>query len=509
MVPSNFNSPSSLRGDREAWLDTTVHPSTNVSQLDAASGRKAEYRGMFAPHKLLNAEPRAGFGVVDKRARYQTLSNPRPCSDDDQIRLLETTSFRIEVVEAARHARDDRLVLVDLFDLVPGGLEDVLEGDEVLRDATFGDVEGDSLGGIEGLGCGRGLVEAQCGDAATGADQLALGGRFLDQVPVVLDIRRRPHSALELGQERLPTNPLEHPHLLQLRCQRQQVDRIRAVVEVQRRAVNLSMMIQIEIIGTEEIGHPDDRVAVEHQRTEYRRLGFKVVRRHAAAGRRWSRRASQVNRQAEVTISGILAVTSRWSFTCALPGPIALTGSSNSIFRRSSVMPCCCLSADATSALVTAPNSMPSFPLRSFKVTWAASRRTARALASDSSRCSRWTAVAFCRSTCSCAPRVAGWASLRGIRKFRAKPSATSLVSPALPVPLTSSMRTTFMSPSPAGRARPQARGRAGHRAASANPRGSAAGPGRTRWFRAQSAPGARQPRPSVPSRRTSARRAP
>src|SRR5207302_657448 len=319
MVPSNFNSPSSLCGDREAWLDTTVHPSTNVSQLDAASGRKAEYRGMFAPHKLLNAEPRAGFGVVDKRARYQTLSNPRPCSDDDQIRLLEAAGFRIQV------------------------------------------------------------VEAQCGDAATGADQLSLGGRFLVQVAVVLDIRRRRHSALELGQERLPTNPLEHPHLLQLRCQRQQVDRIRAVVEVQRRAVNLSMMVQIEIIRTEEIGHPDDRVAVEHQRTEYRRLGFKVVRRHAAAGRRRSRRASQVNRQAEVTISGIRAVTSRWSFTCALPGPIALTGSSNSIFRRSSVIPCCCLSADATSALVTAPNSLPSFPLRSFKVTWAASRRTARA----------------------------------------------------------------------------------------------------------------------------------
>src|SRR5207248_10811664 len=108
MVPSNFNSPSSLCGDREAWLDTTVHPSNNVSQLDAASGRKDEYRGMLAPHKLLNAEPRAGFGVVDQRARYPPLSNPRPCRDDDPIRLLETTSFRIQVVEAARHARDDR-----------------------------------------------------------------------------------------------------------------------------------------------------------------------------------------------------------------------------------------------------------------------------------------------------------------------------------------------------------------------------------------------------------------
>ena len=36
---------------------------------------------------------------------------------------------------------------------------------------------------------------------------------------------------------------------------------------------------------------------------------------HAAAGHRWCRRASQVNGQAEVTINGMRAVTSRWSFT--------------------------------------------------------------------------------------------------------------------------------------------------------------------------------------------------
>src|SRR2546422_8793358 len=92
-------------------------------------------------------------------------------------------------------------------------------------------------------------------------------------------------------------------------------------------------MIQIEILRTEEVGHPDDRVAVEHQRTEYRRLGFKGVRRHAAAGRRRSRRASQVNRQAGVTISGSLAVTSRRSFTRAPPGPLALTCALEPRFR--------------------------------------------------------------------------------------------------------------------------------------------------------------------------------
>src|SRR5207245_10093096 len=117
----------------------------------------------------------------------------------------------------------------------------------------------------------------------------------------------------------------------------------------------------------------NDGVAVQHQRTEHRGFGFQVMGRHPTANGRRRRRASQVNRQAEVTISGIRAVTSRCNFTWAVPGPMALTGSSNSILRRSSVMLCCCLSADATSALVTAPNSLPSLPLRSFRTTCAAS----------------------------------------------------------------------------------------------------------------------------------------
>src|SRR5207244_2399477 len=89
---------------------------------------------------------------------------------------------------------------------------------------------------------------------------------------------------------------------------------------------------------------------------------------------------------------------------------MAFTGSSNSILRRSSVIPCCCLRADATSALVTAPNSLPSFPLRSFNTTCMASNLTASAFASSSSRCSRWTVVAFLRFTRPCPPFVAALA---------------------------------------------------------------------------------------------------
>src|SRR5437867_107838 len=444
MMSSDFNSPTRLRGDRKTRLDTAVDPGAYLTGLDPTVWGKAEDRRPLTSNEFFDRQPFPGLGIVYECGRNYALTHPRPGSNNDQIGLLEASRLGIQVVEPAWHAGDDRLVLVDLLDLVPGRLEDVLEGDEVLRDAAFRDVEDHTLRGVQRLVCRGALVEAECGDAPAGADQLTFRARFFDQVPVVLDIGGGRYAALELGQERLPADPFEDAHLLQLGRECQQVDGIGAVVQVQRGPVDLRVMVQIEVLRTEEVGHPNHGVAIEHQRTEHRRLGLQVVRRHAATGRRRSRRAPQVNRQAEVTISGIRAVTSRWSFTCALPGPIALTGSSNSIFRRSSVMPCCCLSADATSALVTAPNSLPSFPLRSFKTTWAASSRTARALASDSSRCSRWTVVDFCRSTCSCAPRVAGWASLRGIRKFRAKPSATSFVSPALPVPFTSWIRTTF-----------------------------------------------------------------
>src|SRR5437867_1486493 len=408
MMSSDFNSPTRLRGDRKTRLDTAVDPGAYLTGLDPTVWGKAEDRRPLTSNEFFDRQPFPRLGIVYECGRNYALTHSRPRSNDDQVGLLEASGLGIQVVESTWHAGDDRLVLVDLLDLVPGCLEDVFERDEVLRDAAFCDVEDHTLGGVERLARGRALVEAEGGDAPAGTDQLTFRARFLDQVAVVLDIGGGGDAALQFGEERLATNALEHTHLLQLRRQRQQVNRIGPVVQVQRGAVDLRVMVQIEVLRTEEVGHPDDRVAVEHQRTEYRRLGFEVVRRHAATGRRRSRRAPQVNRQAEVTISGIRAVTSRWSFTCALPGPIALTGSSNPIFRRSSVMPCCCLSADATSASVTAPNSLPSFPLRSFKTTWAASSRTARALASDSSRCSRWTVVDFCRSTCSCAPRVAG-----------------------------------------------------------------------------------------------------
>ena len=82
-----------------------------------------------------------------------------------------------------------------------------------------------------------------------------------------------------------------------------------------RRPIDLSVMVEIEVLRPQEVGDPYDGIAIQHQGAEHRCFRFQIVGWHAATDRRQCRSASQVNGQAEVTINGILAVTSRCSFT--------------------------------------------------------------------------------------------------------------------------------------------------------------------------------------------------
>src|SRR5439155_8691362 len=204
-----------LRGDCKTRLDTAVDPGGYLTGLDPTVWCKPEDRRPLTSNEFFDRQPFPRLGIVYECGRNYALSNSRPCSNDDQVGLLEAAGLRVQVVKAAWHAGDDRLVLVDLFDLVPGRLEDVLERDKVLRDAAFRDVEDHALGGVERLARGRALIEPECGDAAAGADQLTFRARFLDQVAVVLDVGSGWDTALQFSEERLATNALEHTHLLQ------------------------------------------------------------------------------------------------------------------------------------------------------------------------------------------------------------------------------------------------------------------------------------------------------
>src|SRR5207302_519425 len=138
----------------------------------------------------------------------------------------------------------------------------------------------------------------------------------------------------------------------------EEVDRLGFLEKVQCGTVDLSVLIHIEVVGTEEVGDPDDGVAVEHQRAQHGRLRFEVVWGNAPAGH--SRRGgAEVDPQALVTISGMRAVTSLCSLTWLAAGPMARMGSGNSILRRSSVIPCCCFSAEAATSLLSPALPVP------------------------------------------------------------------------------------------------------------------------------------------------------
>ena len=226
MVPRDFDPPTGRRCDRKARL-------ANVSPLDAARRRESKNNRATSANELLDGQPLPVNGIIDQTCSSYALSDSGPCRNDDQVRLLKTAGFCIQIVEAGWHSRNHRLVFVDRLDLVPGVLEDVLESDKVLGDATLGDVEDDALRGIERLARGRAFIEAEGGDPPAGADQLSLGGAFFDQVAVVLDVGRRGHTALQLSEKRLATDPFQDAHPFQFSSKCQQVDRVGTVVEIE------------------------------------------------------------------------------------------------------------------------------------------------------------------------------------------------------------------------------------------------------------------------------------
>src|SRR6185312_1869095 len=123
--------------------------------------------------------------------------------------------------------------------------------------------------------------------------------------------------------------------------------------------------------------------------------------------------------------------------------PSDLSGSSSSILWRSTSIPRRA-SASAISLAVIEPYSLPPSPTFTPIVSVVEEMRVAAISASPRSRLrfSSRDAMSCCQARY--APPAAGTASLRGIRKFVANPSATVFISPDLPSLSTSFVRMTF-----------------------------------------------------------------
>src|SRR5438445_446571 len=206
------------------------------------------------------------------------------------------------------------------------------------------------------------VVVAVPGDVAAGRDQPALVRVFVDDPAVVLDVGRGWNRALHRGQLGPPADPIEQPHLLQLRREGDVVDRLARGKQVERGAIDLAVVFPIEVFRVKELQHFGDRERIEKDRPDDRHLRVEVMRWYSPCGERQRGRHTGDGQRSCVTITLTWAATSRCSFSETWCSPSVLIGSFRSILCRSISTRCWALSAAAMSWLVIEPKALSSAP---------------------------------------------------------------------------------------------------------------------------------------------------
>src|SRR5262249_21484 len=128
------------------------------------------------------------------------------------------------------------------------------------------------------------IVEAEGSDLAAGTDQASLVRLVLDDSGIVLDVGGCRHSLLDPRQVSAATDPLQHTELLQLRRERHVVDRLAFAEQVEGGAIDLCVVLAVEILGVEEVQHPGHRRLVQQDGAQYRGLSLEVLRLDSALG---------------------------------------------------------------------------------------------------------------------------------------------------------------------------------------------------------------------------------
>ena len=207
------------------------------------------------------------------------LPTDGPGGEDDQVALLEPGRERVEVGEAGPDAADLATVGMQVVEPVVGVVEQRLERAEAGVDPLLADREELRLGAIDGfLDLGRILV-ADPGDPPGGADQVAQDRLALDDPGVLLDVDRGRRLVRQARQVGAAADGLELVLALERFGDRDDVDRLAALEEVQHGGVDPRVRLPVEVGRPQELGDLDDRVAVDEQGTEHRLLSLETLRR--------------------------------------------------------------------------------------------------------------------------------------------------------------------------------------------------------------------------------------
>ena len=133
----------------------------------------------------------------------------------------------------------------------------------------------------EGLDVGRRLVAAHR-DLGAGLDQRAQDRLVLHDARVVGDVGGGRHALGQLGQIRRAADVLQLVAPAQRVGERDQIDRLVALAELDDRAHDLAVRLAVEVLRDDQLDGTVEGVVVEQDAAQHRLLRLDAVRRHLA-----------------------------------------------------------------------------------------------------------------------------------------------------------------------------------------------------------------------------------
>ena len=117
------------------------------------------------------------------------------------------------------------------------------------------------------------------GDPAGRPDQVPQDRLALDDPRVLGDVDGGRRLVREAGQVGAATDRLELVAPLERLGDGDDVDRLAPLEQVEHRRVDAAVGLPVEVLGAQELGDLDDRVAVDEDGAEHGLLGFETLRR--------------------------------------------------------------------------------------------------------------------------------------------------------------------------------------------------------------------------------------
>ena len=160
-------------------------------------------------------------------------------------------------------------------------LRQVAQRDEAVADLVVGDREDGVLGLVEDdVGLLLGLVGGR-ENLVGREDQAAERRLLLDDPRVVLDVGRARHAVDERGDVGRPADFVELAGAPELFLQRDEIDRVAALGELDHLVEDAPVRVAEEIARVDDLGGEVEGVVVQQDGAEHGAFGFEIVRKRA------------------------------------------------------------------------------------------------------------------------------------------------------------------------------------------------------------------------------------